>query len=368
MDTMFDSMDTMFDLEILPRLPVNTLQSCKCVTKEWNNWIKNPSFINFHLEKSIQNLNFNLVLFNPITNAIGNFDAKTLLPTTELYTFNLKKKLIMVGSCNGVLCYKFNESSEGSLYGLLLYNPTTRTTKTFYVPKLNHNLEGNPYYNDNEAFGFTCDNKNKDYKFVSIVRQEIHVYNLKSMSWKRIGEYSGKFCLQRIGGDVARGFPTDNALHWFYGDTSGIKGMFSIDFVCNKQFKTPFPRYDGRPSFVYLRGSLHLVLSKYIMHMNSWSIEIGLWVMNKYGNWHDSWVQLFKVQLDDMQYSTIPISFTEDGHKVLLECWRQREEKNKKSYVWYDLFTKELGNELHDVSSDLIAESCLETLVDPRSM
>ncbi|XP_056688983.1 F-box/kelch-repeat protein At3g06240-like isoform X2 [Spinacia oleracea] len=262
-----DENDSMFEAEILPRLRLNTLQSCKLVSKTWLDHIKSPYFFYYHLEKSIQNHHLNLIFFgHNNTNSVETFDAENLVPSVKTYDcFDLPSvtgTFRIVGSCNGLLCFKSTDIRDecGNLsYNFVLYNPVTRVEKSFRVLPV-FNLENKSC---NLGFGFTCDNKNMDYKLVFITGQEIHVYSLKTLSWKRIGDYPCKDWLWKTPEEhEARGVPTDNAIHWLSGKQLGEKSIFSIDLNNGgQQFETPLN--DTRtPKLVTLGGRLHLIFTR----------------------------------------------------------------------------------------------------------
>ncbi|XP_021726191.1 F-box/kelch-repeat protein At3g06240-like [Chenopodium quinoa] len=369
----YDEINAIFETEILSHLPLNTLKNCKYVSKSWSNIIKSQYFFRLHLQKSVLQNRLNLILFNATTRIIETFEADALLPshgTPKPYKVTLDQNFNILGSCNGLLCFGFDKIHHGSETKLIVLNPATRVWKSVRVLPVPNQVQNLKAHINSRGFGFTCDIKTMDYKFVLIVDREIHVYSLKSEAWKRIGDYSCTFPLrepQRNKCIQAKGVATDNALHWFYGSQGRIKGIFSLDLTDNKQYETPIPELYGLPKLVPLKGCLHVVFTKYVTMSGAYPanmLEIDIWRMEKYGGWEDSWVRLFKVQFDDVIFHATAVCFKEGGRKVLLELHPVDMEVLR--YVWYDLVTKERVSEVLEYSAKIKAESCFESLIDPN--
>ncbi|KAL2932142.1 hypothetical protein RDABS01_037552 [Bienertia sinuspersici] len=366
-----DDMNAMYACEILPRLRFNTLQqTCKLVCKTWYSLIKSSDFVESHLKKSIQNHLLNVVFFNPTTNSIQYFDCDAFHPSSNSSKLCVSTRhYSILGSCNGLLCFGSNNLTDNSnpMYNFLIYNPTTGIGKSYDVEYLKILVEC-PDYKDNIGFGFGC--SCDDYKLIFIKERQIHVYSLKLSFCRRLEDYSCKDCLWTTN-NLSLGVTTKNTIHWFYGEGHRIKGIFSLDLITKKQFETLIPNssYQEKPWLLPVKERLYMVSNAYSIREPLNLMKINVWVLNKYGKFHDCWTHLFKVELDNVIYSAIPMSLKEGGRKVLFELWRYKNYNDKKSYVWYDLITKTRDEQqLHEMSSKLEAVPCLETLVNPQSL
>ncbi|XP_026379018.1 putative F-box protein At3g16210 [Papaver somniferum] len=190
-------------VEILLKLPVKELLTCKCVCKLWLNLISSPKFMNDHLKISIQNKNNYKIMF----------------------------------TCNGLICFGILIDAKISI---CIWNPTTTEFKEIQHCDFHINPE--------QTFrgGFCYDSKTRDYKMVRIVNSkksdccEVEVYTFGSHLSKAIHTFPYKFPT-RI---AFRGFFLNGALHWissFMSKQDISNYIVSFDISNEKFLGVPLP-------------------------------------------------------------------------------------------------------------------------------
>ncbi|XP_074304948.1 F-box/kelch-repeat protein At3g23880-like [Silene latifolia] len=368
---------SLIESEILARLRCETLQRCKLVSKSWLKSITEPGFAVFHTKHVRDNtiLVFSdLVIkvfriFNVVKDTKLDLAVPSRIPVLRLENYVKQGVFGFAGTCNGLICFYIRYDNKFEYH---LYNPTLQIVRLLHVLHTQDGIIGENFslYEDNkEGHGLGFDLKNNDYKCVTILRHGTYVFSTKTGTIKKIKDNSFTHKLIDNIGVQAK-----NCLHWIYGTAYGIaRGMLTLDPETDLFYETPLPCCKGRPRIMTIRGDLHVVYSTYVkppLHnkyskLHNFSYEIGLWLMKGgYGFSKSCWIELYNVRIDNMPFSTIPISFLEGGRKVLLELWKDKSSKNKKSYRWYDLVTKE-SEECLDVQGHWNAYPCLETLINP---
>ncbi|THF99668.1 hypothetical protein TEA_008056 [Camellia sinensis var. sinensis] len=183
-------------IEILSRLPVESLLRFTCVSKPWRSLITSPSFINTHLNKSTNNTLTHLLLLkytclNPNQEHYSlRFDNKTFNHYAQFTSpFKTHFYFRVVGTCNGLVC--LSDDRFGDKQNIILWNPMIR--RYVALPKPSLSLDSySPYMS--VLFGF--DLRTNDYKVVRISHFErrknaiplpkVKVYSLKIGSWKAL--------------------------------------------------------------------------------------------------------------------------------------------------------------------------------------
>ncbi|XP_059663695.1 F-box protein CPR1-like [Cornus florida] len=162
-------------VDILTRLPAETLVRCTSVCKSWYSLITNPSFITKHLNRSKNN---HLLLFRSHTDPyVGDdkehyslrYDDVRFLEYAEL---DLPLKSIcshyfrIIGSTNGLIC--LSDDQFRYVNDLFLWNPSIR--KVFPLPPVRVTFQSHGPFVANIGFGF--DSITDDYKVIRIVHFE----------------------------------------------------------------------------------------------------------------------------------------------------------------------------------------------------
>ncbi|KAK4259376.1 hypothetical protein QN277_005716 [Acacia crassicarpa] len=183
---------------ILRRLPVKSLIRFQCVSKDWENLIKSPSFIRDCLHHTSRPTPLLLLSFRALTPRyrfqLLDPRSKQVLEIQNPPLIDSCRDLDIVGSCNGLVCLQvFNEkyalslpcssnNSGMSTSNLLLWNPTTRQFRK--VPRTMEDL------NARHRFGFGFSPIDNDYKIVKLkccfAFNPAQVYSLNSGSWEEV--------------------------------------------------------------------------------------------------------------------------------------------------------------------------------------
>ncbi|XP_019071217.2 F-box/kelch-repeat protein At3g23880 isoform X1 [Solanum lycopersicum] len=196
--------------EILLRLPVKSLLQFRSVSKPWHFLISRPEFVKNHLLLSASNKDYthHRVMFKVASSAnygIRDCSLSSLLhhPVTEAIDLDYPGKYpkdhrypVIVGSVNGLICLSI--SLFNGVQELYLWNPSIRK----YNRLPNYRVHRPRGYCLEERrgkcnFGFGYDELKDDYKVVGIFpvykrmqlcRVEVHIYSLRSNSWRRIND------------------------------------------------------------------------------------------------------------------------------------------------------------------------------------
>ncbi|KAI9198839.1 hypothetical protein LWI28_022882 [Acer negundo] len=173
--------------------------------------------------------------------------------------------LSLVGSCNGLLCFKFR-------YSLLFYNPSTKEPRKVLDTPSRYSICGLGYA---ELID--------DYKYVKCYdgARSIWVYSLKKDSW--IDIQSDFNFVPNIG------VPLNGALHWLaYNLASPNPVIVAFDLV-EEKFKTlPLPMKNVKRNHAYSFSLLGDCLCLFIEEDYQ---TLQLWIMKEYGV-KESWTKI----------------------------------------------------------------------------
>ncbi|KAI3823016.1 hypothetical protein L1987_10619 [Smallanthus sonchifolius] len=307
-------------VEILSRLPVESLLRCRSVCKLWYSLISDPHFVKSHLNLSTCNTLY--AHHRLIFSTVPKINLKSCSLYDVMYDNSVnaleldyplkhpRKSVWMVGSCNGLLCIAIEEDT------LFIWNPSTR--KSNRLPYCGRKAQPGCYV----LYGFGYEECTDDYRVVEIscVFKEgakydtvVRIYSLKNGNWKKIGAFphgiplddSGKF--------------SNGALHWAASKDFGSSYSWmivSLDLAKETYGEILQP--------VYAEGDKDLTLGALgeclCVLCNYRGIRAELWVMKVYGV-KDSWTKLVSIPyLTDPgrdQFS-VPFCISNDG-KLLLQ-------------------------------------------------
>ncbi|XP_076891867.1 F-box/kelch-repeat protein At3g23880-like [Bidens hawaiensis] len=222
-------------LEILLRLPVESVLRCKSVCKSWYSLISDPHFVKCHLAISTRSNYYrqHRLVFNYTERNIIKFDNSSVFSTnqgTRIESCNLhdvlydnsvnnaleldypfkhpSKRVSIVGSCNGLVCIDVDKDV------LYIWNPSTRISYRLPPTGTSRNRVG--WY---VLYGFGYDESTDDYKVVELYNRFIEpcetfikIYSLKGGNWKNID-----VCPHRYSFSDGHGKFCNGALHWAAG-------------------------------------------------------------------------------------------------------------------------------------------------------
>ncbi|KAI8572530.1 hypothetical protein RHMOL_Rhmol01G0206600 [Rhododendron molle] len=275
-------------LEILLRLPVNSLIRFKSVCKSWQTMISSPQFVKKHLDFVTMGDTINpwRIIVQNLYQDFKSYSLHSLFHEpygfeVELeYPFNTPQYGSVVGSCNGLVCIYFWELVD-TFY---IWNPSTREThalsafgKEFVV---------------GTSFGFGYDSPNDDYKVVRVAfvegRHEVEVYSLRKDSWRRIGDFPSQLITNYF---VEAGKLVNGSIHWAATNPSSHSWLITtLDLSEETYREVPQPNYESEIhdlSVIALRGRLCIVCEDAYC-------SVDLWSMNEYGI-KESWTKLYSM-------------------------------------------------------------------------
>ncbi|XP_021840723.2 F-box/kelch-repeat protein At3g23880-like [Spinacia oleracea] len=308
------------DLEsnILVRLPIKDLIRCQCVCKRWrDDIIKNPYFITSHTRHYLlesNKISDSIIFFSRDTYSSGlcfldYHTPKVVKKVTHFHNFQNSKNVELVGSCNGLLC--FRELGQNYPIRFTLYNPLTDASNdiTPLVPKQDYAGQAGQI----EMIGFGYDSTKDDYKILCFSTFNVQsdnfcvVYSLKSNTWKYIKPHHNNI-VKNINRNPSMVF-CNNALHWIAcnnkSNSTSKLIIAKFDLGTEEYNEVPYPKkwnncVGNLESLIVLRGRLHFI--NYYRQWRSQEFNVGearkinleVWVMKEYGV-KQTWETLIEV-------------------------------------------------------------------------
>ncbi|KAK9012594.1 hypothetical protein V6N11_040639 [Hibiscus sabdariffa] len=316
-------------LEILLRLPVESLMRCKCVCKYWYALISNPKFIELHLKYNCNN-NVCVLLKRCLLTCLGERENMLSLVCSNGFSFvnldvdlSLYKKepcLQLLGHCDGIICLS-NYRDD-----IVLCNPATRESMVLPESSLPCYLPISNLIPQTSALGFGYDAKTHHCKVVRIVsyweersgsdlphHSRVEVYSLATGSWKEIDV--------KVPAHVwySPCFETyfNGAFHWYAIDNNRNEVILSFH-MGNEEFRvipmpSVLPLYDHSlcRSLLVWNGCIALVI--YPREGTEKSFEI--YVMKEYGV-RESWTKILTI--GPLTKVEMPLAFWKND-EILME-------------------------------------------------
>ncbi|XP_022878786.1 F-box protein CPR30-like [Olea europaea var. sylvestris] len=292
-------------LDILSRLPAQSILTCKLVCKKWLCLISTPEFANLHLFRSTPGLVVFIHesggaefcrLFEFNDNALDHHD----LHYDPEIKFELSASLgissgatVQVGSINGLVCLRNFYRKYDALY---VCNPITR--EYVALPVLDWLFE----FPSEVTYGFGLSIISGQYKVVrifhecvldpttgtilSIPKYECHVYTLGTGSWRSIEGVLFAYNCRSVG------LFFNGNLHWVIEDLEGSEliSCFDVEKESFQPFPFPFPGERHKRAL----HSLGVVADCLCLCDNTSDSEIVIWVMKEYGV-KKSWIKEFVI-------------------------------------------------------------------------
>lgn len=231
-------------IEVLLRLPIDSLSRFKSVCKSWLVFISGYSFIKSHMRRVITRTSYNetVLVVDECHNTEVGYGAFSLFHVgSGQLVANLKLPCCqgeypdvpickIIGSDSGIVCVSVDVSdwsnNDNDIY---LWNPATKESKL--VPKYTVSYNGKM----EEALGFGFDPIDNDVKVVRVIKllpyttKFVLVYSANGDTWRDISTYDPI--------DYPKSNDFDVCLHGFLFGT-GYNGMMAFDlnkevFICN---------------------------------------------------------------------------------------------------------------------------------------
>ncbi|KAJ9552150.1 hypothetical protein OSB04_016195 [Centaurea solstitialis] len=287
-------------IDILLRLPVKTIISCKRVCKKLWNLVSDSSFVNLHLSRSptgfIVHQNVKHLYNGSIDSGIlkwveidDKVDDHHLHYNTILHLNTVpvlqNSQISQIGSVNGLICLWKDSREHDNTY---ICNPVTREILILRAPPLYHKH----IYCTIIAYGFGVSSLTGEYKVVRTFQKKIlldntgwptgseeaEVYTLGTGRWRNLGQVPYRPDTSDFGAVL------NNHCHWIVSDSD-----YSPEKICtfdlNKEtfqlFPSPPIEESDTLSLAVLKGCLCISDGNYS--------RITIWVMKEYGikkSWH----------------------------------------------------------------------------------
>ncbi|KAL3726670.1 hypothetical protein ACJRO7_031558 [Eucalyptus globulus] len=338
-------------IDILLRVPAESLVRFKLVCKRWRSLISDPGFAKSHLQRlkagdliprqriligGDQTIDYKTLDANEGRVAVPH-NIKTIKPDSNWR---------IVGSCDGLVCFLVSGI-------FLIYNPTTREYRE--LPSSDFEEDCELLDRNNESFyGLGYDPRSDDYKIVEGIHEYFDrfwgaaIFSLKSGSWRRI--YFPIEEIEEIGFNVRdNGVYWKGALHWHVYGSWGEIGILSLDLSEDKfhqALSAPEVERDGQS-----QGCLKLGIHGTSLFMySSYGNHIHTWITDEYGRggswtkWFSvDWTNWFGVDCLAVPKVSIPLVCTTSG-KILFLINREQlilfnpEDNTYKDYLYSDFY------------------------------
>lgn len=216
-------------VDILTRLPVESLLRFKCVCKKWYALIRNPSFASAHLRiQKIQNKGRLFLHYFDEETHRGRY-RHALFPDETLASDayrdldspeQILRLLVWGGPLNGLFCL-FDDHGGDNNDRCIIWNPATREFRT--LPFADHSYCLTPHVDwVFSTIGFGTDNSTGHYKVVHICVYNhvddvcVHVYSRSTNTWRHIDslDYLLPEYLRQCSLDGAH---SDGVYYWWAG-------------------------------------------------------------------------------------------------------------------------------------------------------
>lgn len=292
-------------IEILSRLPANSLVRFRCVSKSWKTLITSPDFIKTHFHHSKQ-FPSNLIL-NFEDNGLpklairlpDHIDVSHLNPPPPLVD-NPANKFELIDSINGIVCLSTppfpRKISKVVSSRTFLWNPAIKECFTVPEPQ----ALGSNFLN---GFGFnTLSSHLDDFKVVNINlcyenegpfhwsrSSQVHLYSIRTDSWTYLGDCFPSW----IGGRTRNQVVFEEFICWFPHALYGHKeheALVCFDVVKGEflQLAKPNPLLENN-YVALLDGCVSLLASCPLQGYE-------VWVMKEFGN-VKSWTKLYTIEV-----------------------------------------------------------------------
>ncbi|KAL2341217.1 hypothetical protein Fmac_009157 [Flemingia macrophylla] len=345
--------------EILQWVPTKRLLQLQCTCKSWQSLISDPQFAKKHLRLPPKPARLILTFASPTTREFvirsyplhNVFDAAPVGPTELRYPSNRRKRFdLIVGSCDGILCFAVNQSL------VLLWNPCIRKFKT--LPPLNNQHREGSY----TIFGFGYDSFSACYKVVAVFsyecdadangyKSEVKVLTLGTESWRVVPDFPSVVPLDESGKFVS------GSVNWLAYKSSPSSVIVSLDLQKECFEEVLQPDYGD---VAVLDLTLGVLRHRLCVIAHGYDL-LDVWLMQDYGN-RESWTKLFSfpfLETPDSFPWVKALSLSEDD-QLLLEFGSKLVVYNTRDGT-FDT------PQIQDINDCLASEVYIESLISPCS-
>lgn len=302
--------------EILSRLSVKPLLRFKSVCKSWCSRISSRGFIKTHLEISSKDKSLSrhrLVAAFREGTTFRECSLQSLFSVEEQTRYfplqnpvNDFQRLIIVGSCNGLICLLV----DGSQF--LFWNPSTRESKKL------------PDYEEQgfvSKYGFGFDESSGDYKVYATFGGHDYykgigkVYSLKNNSWGRSWLFDDFSTYDYATDKLVDGKLVGGRLHW--SRDGGLNSRWNILYL---DFNKESLGFVDQPNSVSVEVGFHLTIGVFegclCMLCDYPRNRVDVWIWKDYGV-EDSWTKWITIPYGCIPWHqphlSIPLWVSQDG-------------------------------------------------------
>ncbi|PHU20456.1 hypothetical protein BC332_11607 [Capsicum chinense] len=309
-------------MDILIRLPVQSLLRFKCASKFWKTLISDPSSKAKHNNHAKKNKRILIAQQVPGAGKSFYFYSLSSLSAQPLQKLcfpstHKPQRYVILCCCDG-LCLLWSCSGAGHL----LWNPSTNESVEF------------PDHEYPDAtcstYGLAFDSINDDYKILKIdnegsLTSPNKIFALKSGCWRNIDNHP-RGLVNGMRGDNSLAF-VRGAFHWISKDNLSRYFMISLNISNEVYGEISLPEGICSRWICLKRGIsvLQGMLCAYCTHESPrGGCTFKLWVMKDYGV-KESWTELFSIGDPDL-YFVVPKYWFADGEVLLYFSIYQNQE------------------------------------------
>lgn len=317
----FPNLQFEITIDILSRLPIKTIISCKCVCKSWLRLLDSHEYAKSHLSKSAPGMA--VVQSGVESNTYEIFEFEDILGLehhdlhyTSVTKFVFPHAEVIRGSANGLLLLTGDGPSDQ-----YVCNPITR----HYI-KLCLRPDSVCSPSQIVAYGFGVTKMTGQYKVVRIV----YDYDLETEDSLRV---TNSYCeVYTLGARTWRSIPPgalqmydtfgvflNGNLHWLVVDPNAPSQISCFDLETELFSTISHPPLQASGGFV---GNLSAFLGCLCLCDNSSEDKIVIWLMREYGveaSWTKEYVISKDPELCGAYVLVYPIKVFKDGD-ILMEC------------------------------------------------
>ncbi|XP_075108748.1 F-box/kelch-repeat protein At3g06240-like [Nicotiana tabacum] len=351
-------------IDILSRLSVKSLLRFKCVSESWNTLISEPYFKKMHINIHAKNQNSQKMLISQMShNDIfftfysASLSSAQLVKDIRRLDWPSSSKPLdgrVYCCCDGLFFIGIWSKFEEQPSILLLWNPSTR--ESIILPR---HLELLP---EGYIYGMGYDSTSDDYKILRIDGYDEapdEILALKSASWRKIDETSGRMSVVTISQmELCLAF-VDGAFHWL-----GVFPRSVVSFnISNEMYgEIPLPVIE-RTSYRMVEEGVSVLGGRLCFYHND-AINFNLWVMKDYSV-KESWTKWFNLPSNGVDI--IPIYMFPDD-EVLLTYFGSEGTVYRTSNGSFGLSNKKWPLDCDDIQPITIQDGFvyIESLISPK--
>ncbi|KAF9596852.1 hypothetical protein IFM89_013900 [Coptis chinensis] len=312
-------------IEILARLPVKSLLQCKCLCKYLLKLITSPYFVQLQLDRA--NENNSRIILATVSNkhySLSSLDYynQTSSSMANRYKLSLPCELLIVGSCNGLVCLSDYKTI------VVICNPATLD----YISVPFDLIKKRPAYcNQWFGIGFGHDPHSDKYKVVRVDMYfssantgdpgdcDLHVYTLGTKQWRRIEipcHLAQSFSIPYLNGALHWLRLTDQSRWDHNPQITDDKSIMAFD-IRSEKFEE-VPKFSSHRQTNERLGVLQGCLSctKY------YGEYADIWLMKQYGV-KESWTKLLSICFPSRRSCQIKPLVVRRKGEILLEPMRK---------------------------------------------